>query len=98
MTRNIYSKVIFENGTAEVLETYGAEQIKIQGIGSGSYALKGRLSADCAWDSICVIKASDLSQNTTVSDTSVWVADISGYAHITVEASGFTKIYATVLG
>lgn len=98
MTRNIYSKVIFENGTAEVLETYGAEQIKIQGIGSGTYTIKGRLSADCAWDTICAIKASDFSKGSAVNDTSVWIADVSGYSHVTVSASGYTKIYATVLG
>lgn len=98
MTRNIYSKVIFENGTAEVLETYGAEQIKIQGIGSGTYTIKGRLSSDCAWDTICAIKASDFSKGGTIIDTSVWMADVSGYSHVTVNASGYTKIYATVLG
>lgn len=98
MTRNIYSKVIFENGTAEVLETYGAEQIKIQGIGSGSYAIKGRLSSDCEWDTICAIKASDFSKGATIVDNAIWIADVSGYSHITVEASGYTKIYATILG
>lgn len=98
MTRNIYSKVIFENGTAEVLETYGAEQIKIQGIGSGTYTIKGRLSSDCEWDTVCAIKASDFSKGTVITDTNIWIADVSGYSHITVEASEFTKIYATTIG
>lgn len=97
MTR-ISADYIFENDEAKILSISKGEQIKLQGIGSGTYKLKGRLSTDCAFDEICVVKATTLATTREVSDTSVYIADISGYAQITVEALGFDKIFATVVG
>ena len=92
------SFVIFDGTESKVIEINQDEQIKIQGVGSGTYTIKGRLSSDCEWDTVCAIKASDFSKGTAISDTNIWIADVSGYSHITVEASGFTKIYATTIG
>lgn len=98
MTTSIYSNTIYKNNKANVIETYGADQIKIQGIGSGTYTIKGRLSKNCEWDTVCAIKASDYSKGSIITDASIWIADIAGYSHVTVDASGFTEIYATILG
>lgn len=97
MTRIIDSTTIYD-GTAKVLNVSGGEQVKIQGVGSGTYTLKGRLSADCAFDGIACLKASDLAKKTEVTDDSVYCADVSGYAQITVEADSFDKIYVTIIG
>ena len=97
MTR-ISSDYVYENGKAKVVDVIRGEQAKIQAIGSGTYSLKGRLSADCDFDDIALIKASDFVKSSTISDNSVWVADISGYSQITVEADGVDKIYMTIIG
>lgn len=97
MTRIIESTTIYD-GTAKVLNVNGAEQCKIQGIGSGAYTLKGRLSSDMPFDAICAIKASDFAKKAEITDESVWTVDISGYSQITVEASGYNKIYVTLVG
>lgn len=98
MTKIIDSTVIYDGTTAQVLNVANGEQAKIQGVGSGTYTLKGRLSSDCAFDAICAIKASDFSKKTTVTDDAVWCADVSGYTQITVEADSFDKIYITIIG
>lgn len=92
------SFVIFDGTESKVIEINQDEQIKIQGVGSGTFTIKGRLSSDCEWDTICAIKASDFSKGATIVDNAIWMADVSGYSHITVEASGYTKIYVTTIG
>lgn len=98
MTRIIDSTIIFDGSSAKILNVSGGEQVKIQGVGSGSYTLKGRLSSDCSFDAIAAIKASDFSKKTEIVDDSVWCADVSGYSQITVEADSFDKIYVTIVG
>lgn len=98
MTRIIDSDMIFDGTEAKILSVNGGESVKIQGVGDGVYTLKGRLSNECEWDTICMVKASSFSKSSAVADTSVWFADVSGYTAITVENEGFTKIYATILG
>lgn len=97
MTRIIDSTIIYD-GTPVVLNVNGGEQVKMQGIGIGTYTLRGRLSADCSFDDIAAIKSSDFSKKTNITDSSVWYADVSGYSQITVNAEGFEKIYVTIIG
>lgn len=97
MTRIIDSTTIYD-GTPAILDVNGGEQVKIQGVGSGTYTLRGRLSADCSFDDIAAIKSSDFTKRTEISDDSVWCADVSGYSQITVTADGFEKIYITIIG
>lgn len=96
--KKINSLVVFDGKEAKTIEISEGELVKVQGVGSGTCTIKGKLFEDCEWDNICAIKTSDFSKGTTISDTGVWVADISGYSYITVEASGYTKVYMTILG
>ena len=98
MTRIINSTVIFNGTNPTILYVNGGEQVKIQGVGIGTYTLKGRLSSDCAFDEVCAIKASDFSTAKEITDGSVYNADVAGYYQITVEAAGFEKIYVTIIG
>ena len=97
MTRIIDSTIIYD-GTPVVLNVNGGEQVKMQGIGVGTYTLRGRLSSDCSFDDIAAIKSSDFSKKTNITDSSVWCADVSGYSQITVNAEGFERIYVTIIG
>lgn len=97
MTR-ISSDYIYADSEAKILDVIRGEQVKLQAQGSGTYTLKGRLSAECDWDEICTLKASSLSTTRDMSDTAVYTADITGYSHITVAVNGFDKVYATVIG
>lgn len=98
MAKIIDSATIYDGTSAKVLNVFSGEQVKIQGVGSGSYTLKGRLTSDGTFDAIATIKASDFSKKTQVTDDSVYCADVSGYSQITVTASGFDSIYATIIG
>ena len=98
MAKVIANKDIYDGKDAFVLDVVNGEQVKIQGVGSGSYTLKGRLSPDCAFDSVCAIKVSDFSKKTEITDDSIWSADVSGFAQITVEAESFDKIVAVIIG
>lgn len=98
MARIIDAEYIYEDGKAKVLNVMGGEQAKIQAVGSGTYTLKGRLSPDCEFDDIAAIKASDFIKSSTIEDESVWCADISGYAQVTVEAFDVDKVYITIIG
>ena len=98
MTRIINSTIIYDGTTAKIVDVSGGEQAKIQGVGSGTYTLRGRLSSECAFDDIATIKASDFSKKTEVSDDMVYCADVSGYSQITVDADSFDKIYVTIIG
>lgn len=97
MTR-INSDFIYADSEAKIFEVMRGEQVKLQAQGSGTYTLKGRLSADCDWDEICTLKASSLSTTRDMSDTAVYTADVTGYSHITVDVTGFDKVYATIIG
>ena len=89
---------IFNGSEAKVLKIATDEQVKFQAVGEGTYTIKGKLQPDCEWDDICAIKAADYSTNSMIDDNGVWIADASGYYEITVEASGFDKIYAVTVG
>ena len=97
MTRIIDSTIIYD-GTPVILNVNGGEQVKMQGVGAGTYTLRGRLSSECSFDDIAAIKSSDFSKKTNKTDSSVWCADVSGYSQITVNAEGFEKIYVTIIG
>lgn len=98
MTRIITNTEIYDGTSAKILDVINGEQVKIQGVGAGSYTLKGRLSSDSAFDTICCIKVSDFSKATSITNTAVYSADVSGYSQITVEASDFDKVVAVIIG
>lgn len=98
MTRILWNDEIYDGTTAQVVDVVGAEQCKIQGVGSGSYTLKGRLSTTASFDTICTIKVSDFSKKSEITDTAVYSADVSGYSQVTVEASGLDSITAVLIG
>ena len=97
MTRIIDSTIIYD-GTPVILNVNGGEQVKMQGVGAGTYTLRGRLSSECSFDDIAAIKSSDFSKKTNITDSSVWCSDLSGYSQIIVNAEGFEKIYVTIIG
>lgn len=97
MAKILNSTIIYD-GTARIIDVCGGEQVKIQGVGSGTYTLKGRLSSDNSFDAIAAIKSSDFSKRTQITDDSVYCADVSGYSQITVTATSFEKIYVTIIG
>ena len=98
MTRILTNKAIYDGTKAIIISTSGAEQIKLQAIGSGSYEIQGRIDPSCEFRTISAIKASDLSKGDTISDTEIWMADVSGICQVTVDATGFDKIMAVTLG
>lgn len=98
MTRTINAQPIWEGNRAKVIEIFGAETVKMQGVGSGTYSVKGRLSSDAEYDLISLVKASDFSVVPEVTDSGIYIGDVTGYRDITVEASGFDKIYCVTVG
>lgn len=96
MASVVTSELIYD-GTAKELYVYDAEQIKLQAKGTGTFVLKGKLAQSTAYDSIRLIKANDFSNRTTVTDTSVYIGDISGYSYVTVEVTGFTEVFASLI-
>lgn len=98
MTRIINSVAIYDGDESHIVDVCNGEQVKMQAVGSGTYTLKGRLVSDCDFDTICAIKSSDFNKSSTISDNSVWCADVSGYSQITVEADGVDKVYVTIIG
>lgn len=98
MTRIIDAVTIYDGKTAKIVDVVGGEQVKIQAKGSGTYTLKGRLNPAYDFDDIAAIKSSDFNKTTTISDNSVWCADVSGYSQITVEADSVDEVFATIIG
>lgn len=98
MARIIHNGIIYDGTTAKEIVVYDSEQIKIQAKGTGSFVLKGKIAGSYSYDTIRLIKASDFSTRSTVTDTAVYVGDVSGYTNVTVEASGFDEIYCILIG
>lgn len=97
-SRRISNVDIYDGTEAKIIDVINAEQVKTQAVGVGTYTIMGRLDANCPFDTICAIKASDFAKKSSITDTSVYNADVSGYAQITVEASGVDKIVAVLIG
>lgn len=98
MANVVTSELIYDGETAKELYVYDAEQIKLQAKGTvGTFVLKGKLAHSTSYDNIRLIKANDFSNRTTVTDTSVYIGDVSGYSYITVEVTGFTEVYASLI-
>lgn len=98
MTRILWNDEIYDGTTAKVVDVVGAEQIKVQAVGTGTYTVKGRLNSNAQFDTICAIKVSDFSTKSTISDTAIYTGDVSGYSQVTVDASGFDSITAALIG
>ena len=98
MTRIITNTEIYDGTSPVVLDVLGGEQVKVQSVGTGTYTLKGRLSSNAQFDTICAIKVSDFSKKSEITDTAVYSADVSGYSQITVTASGVDKVIAVIIG
>lgn len=95
--KRLSSVAIYDGGESKIISVSSGEQVKLQAIGSGSATLRGRLNSECNWDSIALLKGNDFSKSDSINSTEVYMADCSGYTEITIEASGFVKIYATIL-
>lgn len=83
------------NEPSEWLVAAGRE-IKLQCIGSGTATLKGRVSEEAEWATIGLIKLSNFTIASSISDTEVYTADVSALHSVTVEASGFEAVEAVV--
>lgn len=72
-----------------------AQEMKIQGAGSGTYKIYGRLTSDGVAKPIVLINASTFDVTNTGTNDNIYICDVAGLHSIYADdISGVTKIYA----
>ena len=91
---------LYTNGSAneiKISNLTGAD-LRIKATGTGSCKVVGKLTASDDWEVLSLIKLNGFDVVDTITDNEIYAADVSGIYAISVQnASGFSKVWATVL-
>ena len=88
---------LYENGIATEMKVATGCDLRIQGVGSGEFTVMGKLTANGTAKPLAMIRMSDFQKVSSISDNEIYAGDVAGLYSITVEASGVTKVYASIL-
>lgn len=96
----VVSDELYANGTAKEVKIYNliGSDLRIKATGTGSCQVVGKLTSSDDWKVLSLVKLKGFDVVDTVTDEEIYAADVSGIYSISVQnASGFTKVWATVL-
>ena len=89
---------LYESGSSYEIKVSNGSDLRVQSVGTGSYQLIGKLTANGTSKVLNLIRLSDFSTNETVNDNEIYAADVSGLYSISVQnVNGVDKVYATIL-
>lgn len=89
---------IYSGGESEEWKVGMSREVKIQGVGSGTYTLLGKMTAEADFAPLQLISTADFSLSSSASDTNIYAADVAGLHSIKVVASGFDRVFACAYG
>lgn len=88
---------LYENSTSKELKIGNGVEARIQATGTGSCKITGKLTSNGTAKTLNVVSLGDFSVTDTITDDNIYACDVTGLNSITVSnASGFTKVYASV--
>lgn len=96
----VVSDELYANGAAKEVKIYNltGSDLRIKATGTGSCQVVGKLTSSDDWKVLSLVKLKGFDVVDTVTDEEIYAADVSGIYSISVQnASGFTKVWATVL-
>lgn len=96
----VVSDELYANGVAKEVKIYNltGSDLRIKATGTGSCQVVGKLTANDDWKVLSLVKLKGFDVVDTITDNEIYAADVSGIYAISVQsASGFTKVWATVL-
>lgn len=96
----VVSDELYANGVAKEVKIYNltGSDLRIKATGTGSCQVVGKLTANDDWKVLSLVKLKGFDVVDTVTDNEIYAADVSGIYAISVQnASGFSKVWATVL-
>lgn len=94
-THSLNMEYIYEQGESKDLFVEHAQEAKIQGTGSGSFKVYGRLTRDGEAKPLTLINASTFEMTDTGKGNEIYICDVSGLRCIYAnEVSGMSRIYA----
>lgn len=91
---------LYANGVANEIKIYNltGSDLRIKATGTGSCKVVGKLTASDDWKVLSLVKLNGFDVVDTVTDNEIYAADVSGIYAISVQnASGFSRVWATVL-
>jgi len=96
----VVSDELYANGVAKEVKIYNltGSDLRIKATGTGSCQVVGKLTANDDWKVLSLVKLKGFDVVDTITDNEIYAADVSGIYAISVQnASGFSKVWATVL-
>ena len=91
---------LYANGTAVEMKIFNltGSDLRVKASGIGSCKVVGKLTASDDWKVLSLVKLNGFDVVDTITDNEIYAADVSGIYAISVQnASGFSKVWATVL-
>ena len=91
---------LFANGAAVEMKIFNltGSDLRVKASGTGSCQVVGKLTASDDWKVLSLVKLKGFDVVDTITDNEIYAADVSGIYAISVQsASGFSKVWATVL-
>ena len=91
---------LYANGSANEIKISNltGTDLRIKATGTGSCKVVGKLTASDDWKVLSLVKLNGFDVVDTITDNEIYAADVSGIYAISVQnASGFSKVWATVL-
>ena len=94
---SVQSGSLYDGSVIELKNLTGWDT-RIQATGTGSCKVVGKLTANGEAKVLSLVRLSDLAVVDTITDNEIYATDASGLYSISVSnASGFTKVFATIL-
>lgn len=88
---------LYENGKTMELQVGIGADIKVQGSGTGSFQIVGKLTKNGAEKVLMLVNLSNFSTVDTIKTEDVYAGDVSGYYSVTVKnVSGVNKVWVTI--
>lgn len=91
---------LYNNGVKELkLGQMTGRDLRVKATGTGSCKVVGKLTANGEYKVLSLVRLSDFAVTDTITDNEIYAADAVGICSFSlVDASGFTRVWANVLG
>lgn len=88
---------LYENSAINEIKVGRGADLRVQAVGSGSFQIIGKLTANGTPKVLDMIKLSTFETTPTITDNDIYAGDVTGFYSISVQnVSGVDKIFATI--
>lgn len=95
---SVQSGSLYDGSSTVELKNLTGWDVRIQATGTGSCKVVGKLTANGEAKVLSLVRMSDFAVVDTITDNEIYATDASGLYSISASnASGFTKVFATIL-